>query len=202
MSATVAHKQSDLDTRIREAEMYQSMGLLEASLEIYCHLLSDSKISDLQMEENIQGRITSLRTQIQELEKEEVGTVPQKELSILQASIIADETPETLMESAAALKELGLFKESVIEYEKAFTKDPFAPDLVNRLMNCLCQLLTPRQIVDHLSNLIHAYLLRSLNKPGLFSPWGLSSKNWGKRIMRLNCINLLLKWVKGTKKLS
>ena len=111
MSATVAHKQSDLNTKIREAEMYQSMGLLEASLEIYCHLLSDSKISDLQIEENIQSRATSLRTQIQELEKEEVGTVSQKELSILQASIVADETPETLMESAAALKELGLFKE-------------------------------------------------------------------------------------------
>jgi type II secretory ATPase GspE/PulE/Tfp pilus assembly ATPase PilB-like protein len=202
MSATVAHKQSDLDTRIREAEMYQSMGLLEASLEIYCHLLSDSKISDLQMEENIQGRITSLRTQIQELEKEEVGTVPQKELSILQASIIADETPETLMESAAALKELGLFKESVIEYEKAFTKDPFAPDLVNRLMNCLCQLLTPRQIVDHLSNLIHAYVIEKPEQARLIFTMGLEFEKLGQKDYAIELYKSALEMGQGDKKIE
>jgi len=155
MSATVAQMQPDLNAKFREAEMYQSMGLLEASLEIYCHLLSDSRMSDPQMKENIQSRASSLRTQIQEMEKEDVGKVTQKELSILQASPIADETPETLMESAAALKELGLLKESVIEYEKAFAKNPFAPDLMNRLIGCLFHLHTPRQVVDHFSSLIH-----------------------------------------------
>ena len=202
MSVTVAQKQSDLNTKIREAEMYQSMGLLEASLEIYCHLLSDSKISDLQIEENIQSRVTSLRTQIQELEKEEVGTVPQKELSILQASIIADETPETLMESAAALKELGLFKDSVIEYEKAFAKDPFAPDLVNRLMNCLFQLLTPRQIVDHLSNLINAHVIEKPEQARLIFTMGLEFEKLGQRDYAIELYKSALEMGQGDKKIE
>jgi type II secretory ATPase GspE/PulE/Tfp pilus assembly ATPase PilB-like protein len=154
MSAPAAKMQPDLNTKIREAEMYQSMGLLEASLEIYCRLLSDSRLSDPHLKENIQNKTTSLRTQIQELEKEDVGKVSPKELSILQTSPLADETAETLMESAAALNELGLVKESVIEYEKAFAKNPFAPDLMNRLLACLFHLHTPGQVVDHLSNLI------------------------------------------------
>ena len=157
MSAPATQTQPDLNTKIREAEMYQSMGLLEASLEIYCRLLSDSRISDSQLKVNIQSRANSLRAQIQELEKEDVGKVSQKELSILQASPIADETPETLMESAAALKELGLVKESVIEYEKAFAKNPFAPNLMNRLMDCRFHLHTPRQVVDHFSRLIRTH---------------------------------------------
>ncbi|MBI5593003.1 MAG: Flp pilus assembly complex ATPase component TadA [Deltaproteobacteria bacterium] len=154
--------QPDLNAKIREAEMYQSMGLLEASLEIYSRLLSGSRISDPQLKESIQSRATSLRTEIQELEKEDAGKVSREELSILQASPVADETAETLMESAAALKELGLVTESVVEYEKAFAKNPFAPDLMNRLMDCLFHLHTPRQVVDHFSSLIHT---QDIGKP-------------------------------------
>ncbi len=162
MSAPTSPIQIDLNAKIREAELYHSMGLLDASLEIYCQFLSGSRISDPQLKESIQSRVASLRTQIQELEKEDVGKVPQKELSILQAKPTADQTAETLMKSAATLKELGLFKESVIEYEKAFAKNPFAPDLMNRLMDCLFQLDTPRQVVDHIANLIR---IQGLGKP-------------------------------------
>lgn len=164
MNAPAAQIQIDLNAKIREAEMYQSMGLLEASLEIYSRLLSGSRISDPQLKESIQSRVTSLRAQIQELEKEDVGVgkVSQKEISILQTSPIADEAAETLMENAAAFKELGLVKESVVEYEKAFAKNPFASDLMDRLMDCLFQLDTPRQVMDHISNLIRT---QGLGKP-------------------------------------
>ena len=112
---------SEINAKIHEAEVYQSMGLLEASLDTYQHLLSDFQIPDSQKEQEIQSRMASLRSQIQELEKEGVGKVSPRELSILQASP-AEETIETLIESAAALRELGLVKESAAEYEKAFKK--------------------------------------------------------------------------------
>ncbi|MCX5882928.1 MAG: ATPase, T2SS/T4P/T4SS family [Deltaproteobacteria bacterium] len=175
MNAPAAQIQIDLNAKIREAEMYQSMGLLEASLEIYSRLLSGSRISDPQLKESIQSRVTSLRAQIQELEKEDVGVgkVSQKEISILQTSPIADEAAETLMENAAAFKELGLVKESVVEYEKAFAKNPFAPDLMNRLMDCLFQLDTPRQVMDHISNLIRTQGLGKLEQAKLVFGVGL-----------------------------
>jgi len=171
---------SEINAKIHEAEVYQSMGLLEASLDTYHHLLSDFRIPDIQKEQEIRNRINSLRSQIHELEKEDVGKVSPRELSILQGSP-AEETTDGLMESAATLKELGLVKESASEYEKAFKKNPFVADLLNRFTDCLLLFHSPGQVAAYFSPLVDRLDIEKAKKAELVSDLGMDMEKRGHR---------------------
>ena len=120
------------------------------------------------------------RSQLHELDKEGVGNVSPRELSILQASP-AEETIETLIESAGALKELGLVKESAAEYEKAFKKNPFAPDLMPRFMDCLFLFNSPGQIAEYLCPLVDQLDHQKSQKAKLVSDMGLDMEKRGHK---------------------
>jgi type II secretory ATPase GspE/PulE/Tfp pilus assembly ATPase PilB-like protein len=171
---------SEINAKIHEAEVYQSMGLLDASLDAYQHLLSDFQIPDSQKEQEIQSRIASLQSQIHELEKEGVGKVSPRELSILQSSP-AEETIDTLIESAAALRELGLVKESAAEYEKAFKKSPLTADLVPRFIDCLLVFNSPGQVAERLSPIIDQLDIETSQKARLVSDMGLDMEKRGHK---------------------
>jgi len=170
---------SEINAKINEAEVYQSMGLLEASLDIY-HLLSGSQIQDSQKAQEIQNRIASLRSRLQELDKEGVGNVSPRELSILQGSP-AEETTETLIESAGALRELGLVKESAAEYEKAFRKSPFSENLLTRFMDCLFLFRSPGQVAEYLCPLVDQLNIEIPEKARLISGMGLDMEKRGHK---------------------
>ncbi len=180
MSAKSVLSTSEINAKINEAELYQSMGLLEASLDTYHHLLSDFQISDPQKEQEIQSRMTFLKSQIHELDKEGVGKVSPRELSILQGSP-AEETVETLIESAAALKELGLVKESAAEYEKAFKKNPFSEDLMSRFLDCLLLFHSPDQVAEYLSPLVDQLDIEKNQQARLVSDMGLDMEKRGHK---------------------
>ena len=172
---------SEINAKIHEAEVYQSMGLLEASLDAYQHLLSGFQMPDPQKEQEIQSRMTSLRSQIHELDKEGVvGKVSPRELSILQGSP-AEETTETLMESADALRELGLVKESAAEYEKAFKKNPFFVDLMTRFVDCLLLFHSPGQAAEYLSPLVDQLDIEQPQKARLVSDMGFDMEKRGQK---------------------
>ena len=156
------------------------MGLLEASLDTYHHLLSGSQIPDPEKAQEIQNRMASLRSKLQELDKEGVGNVSPRELSILQGSP-AEETIETLIESAGALKELGLVKESAAEYEKAFRKNPFFADLLTRFMDCLFLFHSPGQVAEYLCPLVDQLNIENPQKAGLISDMGLDMEKRGHK---------------------
>jgi type II secretory ATPase GspE/PulE/Tfp pilus assembly ATPase PilB-like protein len=170
---------SEINAKIHEAEVYQSMGLLEASLDTYHHLLS-GKIPDPEKAQEIQNRMASLRSKLQELDKEGVGNVSPRELSILQSSP-AEETVETLIESAGALRELGLVKESAAEYEKAFKKSPFFADLLTRYMDCLFLYRSPGQVAEYLCPLVDQLAIENPQKAGLISDMGLEMEKRGHK---------------------
>ena len=180
MSTNPALSMSEINAKIHEAEVYQSMGLLDASLDTYHHLLSDLLVLDPEKEQEIQKRMSVLRTQIHDFDKEVVGRVSPRELSILQSSP-AEETIDTLIESAAALKELGLVKESAAEYEKAFRKNPLSADIMNRFMDCLLLFNSPGQVVEHLSPLVYKLNVDTSQKSQLVSDMGLEMEKRGHK---------------------
>ncbi len=93
----------------------------------------------------------------------------------------AEETIETLIESAAALRELGLVKESAGEYEKAFKKSPFTADLLPRFMDCLFLFNSPGQVAEHLSPLIDQLDIETSQKAKLVSDMGLDMEKRGHK---------------------
>ncbi len=190
MSATPALSMTEINAKIHEAEVYQSMGLLEASLDTYHHLLAALMVQDPQKEQEIQKRIAVLRAEINDIDKEIVdeeiiGKVSQKELSILQSSPAEEETTDTLMESAMAFKELGLVRESAAEYEKAFRKSPMTTDLLNRFMECLLLFNSAGLVVEQLMPLIYQLNIDTSEKSRLISDMGLGMEKRGHNDMAI-----------------
>ncbi len=180
MSENTDSSMSEINAKIHEAEVYQSMGLLEASLDTYHHLLSNFRIPEPEKTQEIQERMSSLRSRLQEQDKEGVGNVSPKELSILQGSP-AEETAETLIESAAALRELGLVKESAAEYEKAFKKSPFSELLLTSFMDCLFLFHSPGQVAERLCPLVEHLNIENSRKAGLISDMGRDMEKRGHK---------------------
>lgn len=190
MNAPPALSMTEINAKIHEAELYQSMGLLEASLDTYHHLTADLRLHDPQKEQEIQKRISVLRAQINELDKEVVdkeiiGKVSQKELSILQSSPEEEESVDSLIDSAMAFKELGLVRESAAEYEKAFRKNPRADDLLSRFMECLLLFNSPGQVVEQLMPLIYQMDIENSQKACLISDLGLGMEKRGNNDMAI-----------------
>jgi type II secretory ATPase GspE/PulE/Tfp pilus assembly ATPase PilB-like protein len=184
VSTNPALSMTEINAKIHEAEVYQSMGLLDASLDTYHHLLADLQVQDPRKEQEVQKRMSALRVQLHDLDKEIVGKVSQKELSILQSSP-AEETADTLIESAAAFKELGLVKESAAEYEKAFRKTPLSADLLNRFMDCLLLFNSPGQVVEQLTPIIYQLDVETSQKTRLVSDMGLEMEKRGHKDMAI-----------------
>ncbi len=163
---------------IHEAELYQSMGLLEPSLNIYNRLIADPVVRDSQLAQDIRSRIDLLQKQIQTQEQED-ATVSQQELSILQNNQTSEDNVEAIIASATALKDLGLFKEACSEYDQAFQKNPLTPNLMHCFIESLFRFQSPRQIVDHLSHQIQRQYLNDSEKARLISDMGLEFEKRG-----------------------
>ncbi len=170
----------EITVGIHEAELYQSMGLLEPSLNIYKRLVADPAVGESQALQELHSRIDALQKLIQVQEQEDAG-VSQKELSILQGNQVDEDSVEALIASAAALKDLGLFKEACSEYDKAFQKNPLTPNLIFQFMESLFHFQSPRQVVDHLSHQIHRQYISDSEKARLVSDMGLEFEKRGHK---------------------
>ena len=61
MTSAQANMEIDIDSKIKEAEVYYSMGLLDESLGVYKKALSDLPEQDSSAREDIEGKINLLK---------------------------------------------------------------------------------------------------------------------------------------------
>ena len=66
MTNAQANMEIDIDSKIKEAEVYYSMGLLTESLGVYDQVLSDIPEQDTTAREEIRGKISLLKKEIAE----------------------------------------------------------------------------------------------------------------------------------------
>ncbi|MGD9973099.1 MAG: ATPase, T2SS/T4P/T4SS family [Desulfatirhabdiaceae bacterium] len=157
MNASTQPMENEIQTLLREADLYQAMGLYEESLKIYTKLISRTGDLNPELQKEILQRISIARHHLHEIEAEKPTIFSTKELSILQQSQATEETVPDMLESGQALVDLGLFKEAASEYQKAFQKEVNNPDCLHRYMECLFRLMTPRQVLEQVSLVIERH---------------------------------------------
>ncbi|MDY6972638.1 MAG: ATPase, T2SS/T4P/T4SS family [Thermodesulfobacteriota bacterium] len=120
MNNTQPSRTMDIDAKIKEAEAYRTMGLFMESLAAYEMILSDSPQLDSYSQTDISERIGLVKKEIEDLEKTESKVLSDEELSIFKETLAIDEDVSTVLDSASAFRELGIYGAAITEYEKLF----------------------------------------------------------------------------------
>ena len=160
MKTSQARDNSDMDARINEAEVCRSMGLYDESLEIYEQILANIPSSSTEAHETIKGRIEGLKREMSDREQTDTKRVSAKDISMLKKKLGAQESGrdilsgQTLIDSAASFKELGLFGEAVAEYEKLIYQGHPFEKIVSDYTGCLLKLNSPEEAAEYVTKLV------------------------------------------------
>ncbi len=155
MKEAAGKKSTGIEARMKEAEVYYSMGLLEEAMAGYDALLSEASGSDRETREIIEGRIRDLKE-----EMESDGDIPStsdfssRDLTFLRQTFAADEDNTAILESAKAFQELGLFSEAISEWEKLLNRGYPLDQVSSGIMECLGRSKSPGKIVEQLEGVL------------------------------------------------
>ena len=122
----MSHNQSealDIESKMKEADVYFSMGLHEESLGVYVEMASDTSEIEPQDMKIINDKMDLLKEKIAEKEKSKHKEMSSKHVEIVKQELSSAEGFDESLHSASALKELGLIEEAIAQYEKLLTPD-------------------------------------------------------------------------------
>ena len=146
--------ETNIESRINEAEVCRSMGLYGDSLDIYESILSLVSSQDAHVQATIQKRIHLL--------KNEIGG--QKETQPYSMDISAESTPEKIssskvnipeiLDSATAFQEMGLYPEAITEYGKLFKENYPNEKEIPLITESLLKLYSPVKAVEEFNKLV------------------------------------------------
>ena len=140
-------EEMDVETRIKEAEIYRSMGLLKESLSIYDEILSDAPEHETHILETINNNVRLLKMEIEDF-KTDIPEISQEDVSIIKEAVATEGGALEILNNAEALKDLGLMKEAVAEYEKLFETDYPAIGIIPDFVESLLGSVSPNDAVE------------------------------------------------------
>ncbi|MFC1567451.1 ATPase, T2SS/T4P/T4SS family [Thermodesulfobacteriota bacterium] len=178
MSDVNGNAKIDIDPKIKEAEMYSTQGLHSEALEIYEEILTDFPELDPDTRSAIAEKIDLIKKEIDELEQED-PEISTEDLSLLKKSWVTEEGESVLeiLDSASALKELGLFKEAVDELKKLFDHDYPTAKIIPELSECLFEIHSPSRVIDQIEKIINEKDLSDAEKADIYFSLGMEMEN-------------------------
>jgi type II secretory ATPase GspE/PulE/Tfp pilus assembly ATPase PilB-like protein/tetratricopeptide (TPR) repeat protein len=151
---------SEVDMRINEAEVCYSMGLYDESLGIYEQLLASLPNTDVDKLDSIKARIDEIRQEISDRDLSDTKKVSAKDISMVKKTLSNRDagndvlSGQTVLDSAASFKELGLFNEAVSEYEKLIAQDYPPEKIAGDFADCLLKINSPDKLFEYVLQLV------------------------------------------------
>jgi len=176
----------NLESRINEAEVYRSMGLLLESLGVYENILSDLPISDIDNQDKVKQKISQIKKEIDEQEQVNKQDVSSEDISILKKGASDKDDVQGVLASAAAWKELGLYGEAVAEYEKLFTLDCHPGKIVSKMVACLSVTHTPSKVVEYVEKIVNKQKLEKKERVQIKFRLGMEMEKRGQKELALD----------------
>jgi len=141
------------ESKLHEAETCYAMGLLEEALVIYEHLLIEVPPPENRQQQKIKLRINALKKEIDSQDIEKISDLSPHDISIIKQTLGSDKNFSLLSDKAAAFLELGLMKEAVREYEKAFDAGYDDISTVLSFAQCLLKLHPIPMVAERMKKL-------------------------------------------------
>lgn len=149
----------DIKSKIKEADAYHSMGLLEESLNVYEEVLSNLSQSEPQTKDTLSNKIRLLKREIQNTKKNHVKEISPKDMSIIKQALSSSGSISEMVDAASSLKELGLIHDATSKYEELLKSGYPLKRIFPELMTCFLQIYSPPDIIKHVERIIDEHNL-------------------------------------------
>lgn len=179
------NEKTDIESRLKEAELYCSMGLLDESIDAYEGIMSDAPGLAPDYLESIKEKIALLKEKRRDQGKRRDASISPENVFVIRKSLPVGENPSEILDSATALKELGLLKEAIVEYKKLFQLDYRLAEIIPQLAECLIEVHSPSKVLAQLEEIIHNGGLSGPEKAEIKFRFGLEMER--KDYMNLAC---------------
>ena len=177
----------DMETRLKTADTYASMGLYDEALEIYQELLSTYPEMDEESRRSVSGKIDEISKKIDEEKTDVPENLSAEEVTHIKTGLDIGESAAEICDSATAFKELGLFKEAVGEYEKLFATDYPVDDFLPDMLDCLFAVKTPSEVLDDIRRIIVQYKLPEKLQASIMYQLGLELEKREQNGLAIEC---------------
>ena len=157
--------QPEIDTKLKEAQACHSMGMMNEALQVYEQVLAILPGKDGETHESVVARINLLKKDITDQDEAENQGITQEDISIFKKTLATHDDVPTLLDGAAALKELGLMEEAITEYEKLlkfdyskfdYSEADYSPiKIVCDYLTCLLDVKPPQDVVKEAYKVIY-----------------------------------------------
>ncbi len=179
------NSQIDFKSKIKEADVYFTMGLFNEALGIYTQLAAlDTEIDENNLKA-VNERIDELREKIAEDDKNIPTEMSSKHVEIAKQELTSAGTLEEKLHSASALKELGLIEEATAQYEALLASDCPPELIVPDLTDCLIKTLSPGKIIQRLDSLASKNSLDVKTKAAIKYALGIEMEKDGHKDLAL-----------------
>ena len=186
MTRIAEDEKIDLQSKLNEAEVYRSMGLLAESLNVYEKILSDIPKSDSPNREKVEQTMGQVKKEIVDEEQTNVENVSTEDISILKKAVSNNENVQAVLASASAWKELGLYGEAVAEYEKLFQLDCHSGKIVSEMVVCLSVTHSLSKVVEHVEKIVNKQKLGKKEKVQIKFRLGMEMEKRGEKELALD----------------
>ncbi|MGD9080624.1 MAG: GspE/PulE family protein [Desulfobacterales bacterium] len=150
---------TDIESKINEAEVCRSMGLFEDSLKIYEKILGSVSPQDAPTHEKIEKRIRLLKKEINSEEETSTKGFSAKDISMLRERLSNQGDVPAILDSASAFKEMGLHGEAIPEYAKLFKEDYPVEKIVPEISESMLKLHSTSKASEEFKVLVDAQKL-------------------------------------------
>ena len=162
--------QSEIEVKIKEAETCYSMGMMQEAVTIYKAVLSGLQGKDGQIRDTIQSKINKLIEELSAQEEADNKGFSAEDISIFKKTLSVHDDVPTLLDGAAALKELGLIDEAIAEYEKLLEFDYSKFDyskfdyslakIIRDYLGCMLEVKQPQKVVKEAYKVVYKHSLK------------------------------------------
>ena len=149
----------DAITKLKEADVYYSMGLVDEAIEAYRAILSSNFSLTREQKVMAEKRLRDLENKDQDENQEN-----QKKFELARDVILTTEgTPpegntQAILDGAFALRELGLYDEAVSEYIKLFNLEYPPEKVIPEICKCLLRSSPAAKVKEEVSRIIDEYV--------------------------------------------
>ena len=163
---------TDIESKINEAEVCRSMGLFEDSLKIYEKILGGISQKDGPTHEKIEKRIRLLKQEINSEEETTPKGFSAKDISMFRERLPNQGDIPAILDSASAFKEMGLHGEAIPEYAKLFKEDYPVEKIVPEISESMLKLHSPSKASEEFKILVENQKLSKIDAANIVFIFG------------------------------
>jgi type II secretory ATPase GspE/PulE/Tfp pilus assembly ATPase PilB-like protein/tetratricopeptide (TPR) repeat protein len=166
MGISTEKEKTEMENKIHAAETFYSMGLLTEAIDAYREIIDTSGELADETKKNILEKIGTIQKEAKLMDENEVSDLTVKELDLIKKTLVGKGKGDIsqILNSGFALRELGLYNDALLEYDKLFSFEYPKIKIVLEMLECLFHIHSPAESIQKIQEIMDAKKVRESDK--------------------------------------